>query len=44
MRSDLTPAAKLGFAALAGELYRRETVEMTLAEIGVCPTPRRFTA
>jgi hypothetical protein len=36
MRSDLTPAAKLVFAALAGELYRRETVEMTHAEIGVC--------
>ncbi len=36
MRSDLTPAAKLVFAALAGELYRRETVEMTHAEIGAC--------
>ena len=29
MRSDLTPVAKLVFAVIASELYRRETVEMT---------------
>jgi len=36
LRSNLTPAAKLVFAAIAGELYHRETVEMTHAEIGAC--------
>jgi hypothetical protein len=36
LRSDLTPAAKLVFAAIAAELYRRETVEMTHGEIGEC--------
>ena len=36
LRSDLTAAAKLVFAAIAAELYRRETVEMTRAEIGAC--------
>jgi len=36
LRSDLTPAAKLVFAALAAELFRRETVEMTYSEIGAC--------
>jgi Zn finger protein HypA/HybF involved in hydrogenase expression len=36
LRSDLTPAAKLVFAAIAAELYRRETVEMTQIEIGAC--------
>jgi hypothetical protein len=36
LRSDLSPAAKLVFAALAAELFHRETVEMTHAEIGAC--------
>jgi len=36
LRSNLPPAAKLIFAALAAELFRRETVEMTHAEIGAC--------
>jgi hypothetical protein len=36
LRSNLTPAAKLVFAALGAELYRRETVEMTHVEIGAC--------
>jgi predicted ArsR family transcriptional regulator len=36
LRSNLTPAAKLVFAAIAAELYRRETVEMTQIEIGAC--------
>lgn len=36
LRSDLPPAAKLVFAALAAELFHRETVEMTHAEIGAC--------
>lgn len=36
LRSDLTPAAKLVFVALAAELCRRETVEMTHGEIGAC--------
>jgi hypothetical protein len=36
LRSDLPPAAKLVFAALAAELFHRSTVEMTHAEIGTC--------
>jgi len=36
LRSDLSPAAELVFAALAAELFHRETVEMTHAEIGAC--------
>jgi len=36
LRSDLPPAAKLVFAALAAELFHRCTVEMTHAEIGAC--------
>jgi len=36
LRSDLPPAAKLVFAALAAELFHRDTVEMTHAEIGLC--------
>src|SRR5580658_6789515 len=36
LRSNLPPAAKLVFAALAAELFQRNTVEMTHAEIGVC--------
>jgi hypothetical protein len=34
LRTPLTPAAKLVFAAIAAELYRRETVAMTYNEIG----------
>ena len=34
LRSDLTPAAKLVFVTIAAELYDRQTVEMTHAEIG----------
>jgi len=36
LRSALPPAAKLVFAAISAELYRRETVEMTHEEIGAC--------
>ena len=36
LRSDLTPAAKLVFVALAAELCRRATVEMTYSELGAC--------
>jgi hypothetical protein len=36
LRSDLPPAAKLVFAGLAAELFHRDTVEMTHAEIGAC--------
>jgi len=36
LRTDLSPAAKLVFAAIAGEMYDRKTVEMTHAEIGAC--------
>jgi len=36
LRGDLSPAAKLVFAAISAELYHHETVEMTHAEIGVC--------
>jgi len=36
LRSDISPAAKLVFAAIAAEMYDRKTVEMTHAEIGAC--------
>ena len=36
LRSDISPAAKLVFAAIASEMYDRKTVEMTHAEIGAC--------
>ena len=36
LRSDLTPAAKLVFVALAAELYNVQTVTMSYAEIGAC--------
>jgi len=36
LRRDISPAAKLVFAAIAAEMYGRKTVEMTHAEIGAC--------
>ena len=36
LRSAISPAAKLVFAAIAAEMYDRQTVEMTHAEIGAC--------
>jgi len=36
LRRDISPAAKLVFAALAAEMYDRKTVEMTHAEIEAC--------
>jgi DNA-binding MarR family transcriptional regulator len=36
LRSVISPAAKLVFAAIAAEMYDRKTVEMTHAEIGAC--------
>jgi hypothetical protein len=36
LRRDISPAAKLVFAAIAAEMYDRKTVEMTHAEIGAC--------
>src|ERR1022692_2517736 len=36
LRRDISPAAKLVFAAIAAEMYGRKTVAMTHAEIGAC--------
>jgi len=36
LRRDISPAAKLLFAAIAAGMYERKTVEMTHAEIGAC--------
>ena len=36
LRSNISPAAKLVFAAIAAEMYDRKTAEMTHAEIGAC--------
>jgi hypothetical protein len=36
LRRNISPAAKLVFAAIAAEMYDRKTVEMTHAEIGAC--------